>query len=131
MAAKAAVLAVLMNFTAQVRATVAVSDVTSPEKRRLSPDDFEFFVEEITDALELSGDAGDIAVGASLTQGWFEASFSVDAPDIWEGQTKAMRILEAAQLVAAQAIDGRFTKAFLAAHLPRIVSAHVDELVLA
>jgi hypothetical protein len=124
-------LAVLMNFTAQVRATVSISDVTSPEKRRLSPDDFEFLVDEITDALELSGETGDITVGASLTGGWFEASFSVDAPDIWQGQTKAMRLLEAAQTVAAQAVDRRLATAFMAAHMPRIVSAHVDELVLA
>ena len=120
-----------MNFTAQVRATVSISDTTSPEKRRLSPDDFEFFVDEITEALELSGEAGDITVGASLAGGWFEASFSVDAPDIWQGQTKAMRVLDAAQTVAALAVDRRFASAFMAAHMPRIVSAHVDELVLA
>lgn len=118
-----------MNWTAQVRAVVTISDATKPDDRRLSPEDFEYLVEEITDALELSGDAGDISVGASLTQGWFEASFSVDAPDLLGAQQKAMRLMRMAQETATHQLDRRLARVFMAAHLPRMVSAQVAELV--
>ena len=117
-----------MNFTAQVRATVKISDATSPERRLLSVEDFELFVDEITEALELSGEAGNVTLGASLAQGWLEASYSVEAPDIWEAQTKAMRLMETAQTVAARTVGRRLADGPIA-QLPRIVSAHVDELI--
>ena len=118
-----------MNWTAQVRAVVTISVTSDARRLSLSPDDFEFLVDEMTDALELSGEAGDITIGASLAEGWFEASFSVDAGDLVGAQDKAMRLMAVAQETAARRLDQRLARAFVEAHLPRMVASQVTELV--
>jgi hypothetical protein len=63
-------------------------------------------LDDLNDALLVQG-VGDMAVGASLRDGWAETSFTMDAANVFEAQQRGIAHLSMANAVATDRMKHR------------------------
>ena len=89
-----------MNFTADIHAGVLIAKRSSQAERVLSEDDFEYMVDRIAEALDVQKGIANLSVGATIREGSFEITFTIDAKNYAEANTRAIEIFNTAHAYA-------------------------------